>query len=56
MKVNLLIGANTGEANMWNVDILFNPSKLDDLDAVWNDFYGPIYLREREVKIYGTNI
>jgi len=47
--VNLLIGVNNGESNMFALDILLDPTKLQDIDAVWDEFYGPIYLREREV-------
>jgi len=46
--VPLLIGANSGEANSFIPDLLFNPSKLLEIDAAWEDYYGPKYLRARE--------
>jgi len=38
----------TGEANIFDLEILFNIDKLIEVDAAWDDYYGPIYLRERE--------
>jgi len=48
LEVPLLIGSNTGEANLFIADVLVNPSKLLEIDAAWEDYYGPFYLRGRE--------
>jgi len=44
----MMIGATTGEANLFISDVLVNPSKIFEIDAAWEDFYGPHYLRGRE--------
>jgi len=44
----LIIGTNSGESNFFNLDILLNPSQLIEIDATWDDFYGPFALRERQ--------
>jgi len=42
------MGFNSGEANIFNPDLLINPTQLIEFDAAWEDFWGPIHLRDRE--------
>ncbi len=46
-RVPLLLGTNSGEAVSYNEDILRQPSLLSVINNDWDEFYGPIYLRER---------
>jgi len=42
------MGGNSEEAIFFVPDILLDPSKLFEIDAAWEDLYGPRYLRGRQ--------
>ncbi len=46
-RVPMLMGSNSGESIYFDLNILVQPSILNDLNADWDEFYGPIYLRDR---------
>jgi len=48
IQVPLIFGTNSGESNFFNLDTLLHPSQLIEIDATWDNYYGPLSLKERQ--------